>query len=565
MPRPTRILYSLVLIFALALPGSIRAQDAAPRVKITLQSANQVLADLKLLSDLTTRTEQKQWQNIKDIIETFLFGIDRKKPIGFSVIFNGAEEELGFAIPISDFKEFVDDNLGGFGIDVRKFAAGRYRLIDNKKTIAYMRYQKRYATIEENRARINAVFSAVKAQAALAAKKHSLSVTIKNKAGGVAARRKSFGLIRKNLMAAVKIRKNETAEELALRKDVLDFQLGEAERFVSESESLAMGFRLDHKTKQATLDIDLAALPDTELDKSIRGLGVTPSHFASVPRHKASILSLRVNHPLDTFRRASLQLVLAATQKAAQAEISRTPSVTDAQKAASTKALNSLVAVVKTTLAKGLLDGFVQVRPAEGGTNVLVAGIRTDQGKPIRDALAALPKSTVPTDVDLDTQEISGVSIHVVTVPAKLKGDFAAIFGDEKTLLIGTSDKAAWCAAGPGALEALKAAITAQAKPAPNPAPNPAPDKDKAKASPLVVDLAITVGPWIKALHRRMGTEGDVEDRKLAIKAFAQGQDTVTLQLRREGNRVVGHTTLGTGILRFLGKKMAQFSKENFE
>jgi len=37
------------------------------------------------------------------------------------------------------------------------------------------------------------------------------------------------------------------------------------------------------------------------------------------------------------------------------------------------------------------------------------------------------------------------------------------------------------------------------------------------------------------------------------------------LQLRREGNRVVGHTTLGTGILRFLGKKMAQFSKDNFE
>ena len=28
--------------------------------------------------------------------------------------------------------------------------------------------------------------------------------------------------------------------------------------------------------------------------------------------------------------------------------------------------------------------------------------------------------------------------------------------------------------------------------------------------------------PWIKALHRRMGTKGDVEDRKLAIKTFAQ-------------------------------------------
>ena len=555
MPRLTRILYSLALVFALALPGTTRAQDAAPKVKITLESANQVLADLKLLSDLTTKTEQKQWNNIEAIIDTFLFGIDKTKPIGVTVTFNGAEEEIGFALPVSNFKEFVRNNLGGFDINTRKIAPGLYRLSEKKKTLAYMRYQKRYVTINNKRALVNAVYVAKKATAALLAKKHSLAATIRNKAGGEAARRKSFGLIRKNLIAAVKARKNESAEELALRREVLGFQLGEAERFVAESESLDLGFRVDPKTKQATLDIDLAAIPDSELDKSIRGLAVTPSHFANVPRDKASILAFRVHHPLDKFRRASLQLVLAATHKATQAEISRTPSVTDAQKAASTKALNSLVAVVQTTLAKGLLDGFVQVRPAQGGANVLVAGIRTDQGQQIRNALKAIPQSTVPTDVDLNSEEISGISIHVVTVPAKLKGDFAAIFGNEKTLLIGTSNNAAWCAAGPGALKALKDAITAQAKPAPN----------KDKASPLVVDLAITVGPWIKALHRRMGTKGDVEDRKLAIKAFAQGQDTVTLQLRREGNRVVGHTTLGTGILRFLGKKMAQFSKENFE
>jgi len=558
VPRPTRILYSLALVFAFALPGSVRAQDAAPRVKITLKSANQVLADLKLLSDLTTKTEQKQWKDIKGIILTFLFGIDQKKPVGVTVFFNGADEDIGFALPISDFKNFVNNNIGGFGINTKKIGIGLYRLSEKRDTLAYMRYQKRYATIDPKRARVNAVFAAAKVTAALLAKNHSMAATIKNKAGREAARRKSFGLIRKNLMASVKIRKNETAEELALRNEVLDFQLGEAERFLAESESLALGFGLDPETKQATLDIDLAALPDTELDKSIRGLGVTPSHFANVPRDKASILALRVNHPLDKFRRANLQLVLAAAQKATQANIARTASVTDAQKAASTKALNSIVAVVKTTLATGLLDGFIEVRPVKGGTNVMVAGIRTDKGKQIRDALAALPKSTIPIDVDLDSEQIGGISIHVVTVPAKLKQDFASIFGDEETMLVGTSDAAAWCAAGPGALKALKDAITAQAK-------APAPAKAKAKANPLVVDLSITAGPWIKALHRRMGTEGEVEDRKLAIKAFATGQDTVELQLRREGNRVVGHTTLGTGILRFLGKKMAQFSKENFQ
>ena len=183
----------------------------------------------------------------------------------------------------------------------------------------------------------------------------------------------------------------------------------------------------------------------------------------------------------------------------------------------------------------------------------MVAGIRTVEGERLRAALAAVPNSTIATDVSLDSTKAGDVTIHQLTVPADLHADFAAMFGDSQTILVGTSADAAWCAAGPGAIDALKAAIASRT------------DSANAKVDPVFVDLAIKVGPWLKVLDNPLGSAEPSATRKMALKAFAQGKDTVELQLRREGTRVLGRTTLGTGILRFFGKEMAEFSKENFE
>lgn len=551
VPRPTLILTTLVLLLALASPRRANAQDTAPKVTAVLHSADRLLEDLKLLSDLTTTTEKKQWDNISGIIETFLFGIDTRKPIGVEVLLGGEEEEYRFALPVANLKEFIDENLGGFEINSRKIGTGLYRLSENKDTLGYMRHRKGYAAISESRAALNGVVDPVARAATLAPRKHSVGGLIKNKPEGQDARRTAFEPIRNNLQSAVKTRKNETPTELALRKELLAYELGEAERFVVESESLALGFRIDPKTQQAVLDLDLSAIDGTSLDKSIGGLSKTPSHFASVPKPEGSILSFRIHHPLDEFRKTSLQAVLAATRNAIQGDITRTASTTDEQKAASTKVLDTIVATVQSSLQKGILDAFVEVSPVEGGHNVLVAAIRTVQGDRLRTALVAIPGSTLATDVKLDVAKAGDVAIHELTIPASFHDDFAKIFGPNKTILIGTSADAAWCAAGPGALQALQAAISAQAKPA--------------VASPIFVDLSVTAGPWLQAYDSRMGTKGEAADRKLAITAFKSGQDTIAFQLRRDKTRVLGQVTLGTGILRFLGKKMAQFSKENLE
>ena len=200
-----------------------------------------------------------------------------------------------------------------------------------------------------------------------------------------------------------------------------------------------------------------------------------------------------------------------------------------------------------------MLAGLREGLRGTGGANGIVAGIRTVEGDRLRAALAAVPDSTVATSVTLDSTETAGVTIHEVAVPEDLQADFAVLFGDTRTVLVGPSAAAAWCAAGPGALAALKAAIASHSTPT------------DAQPDPVFGELSVKGGAGLRVLDSQLGADEGAADRKLALKAFAQGKDTLQLQLRRDGKRVMGRTTLGTGILRFLGKKMAEFSKENFE
>ena len=554
MSRPIRLLaFGLTLSFLFSQVAEIQAQNSSPQINVVLQSADKALADLKLLSDLTTKTEQKQWENIHDIIQTFLFGVDTKRPATLSILLDQKEERYRGTIPISNFKEFQAENLGGFEIKTRKLATSLYRLGDKTGTLGYLRYKSRNAAIATERRDVTKVVAPAKQMASLLAKNYLLAASIRNRATGQAARRKAIATIRTNLVTAMAQKKDETPEDFALRKQLLLYVMQEAERFFVESSALTMGLTIDHTAKQARVDLDLGSLPDTTLSGSIQQLSAESSHFASVSPPDDAILSARINHPLDQLRRTGLQAVLDASRTAIKKDIQENSTATDSQKAASTKLLEIILAVIQSGLQKGILDGFIDVHPAANDNHTLVAGIRTIDGTRLQQALAVLPDSTLKLSVKIDVEKSEDVTVHSVSVPARFHDDFKVLFGDSNTIFVGTSDNAAWCAAGPGALKALRSAIAAQKETRDGP------------VNPVFVDLAVKVGPWLKIIDQHLGTKGEAADRKLALAAFKQGGDTLQLQLKRTEETVKGQTTLGTGILRFLGKKMAEFSKENFE
>ena len=87
MPRFVPVL--LLSLLPALLPADATAQDTSPSVTVVLSAPAELLADLKFLLDLAPEKERAQWENVKEVLETFLFGIDPTKPIGVEVLLGG--------------------------------------------------------------------------------------------------------------------------------------------------------------------------------------------------------------------------------------------------------------------------------------------------------------------------------------------------------------------------------------------------------------------------------------------------------------------------------------------
>ena len=118
-------------------------------------------------------------------------------------------------------------------------------------------------------------------------------------------------------------------------------------------------------------------------------------------------------------------------------------------------------------------------------------------------------------------------------------------------------------AAGKDGLETLKSTITAVGEPA---------------ANPVVLRIDGNLLPWAKRIDATAKAEKTGvltadeeklrrEHARIRERALASlvTEDDFSLVISTEGSMWVGEFTSNTGLLRFVGKMMTAFSKENFE
>ena len=159
-----------------------------------------------------------------------------------------------------------------------------------------------------------------------------------------------------------------------------------------------------------------------------------------------------------------------------------------------------------------------------------------------------------PTAVEL--------AIHKVKVPAVGQSDFQNLFGEDVTLLVAGTSNGVYYAAGPGAEDRLRKAVAETGE-------------DESKNDGTFIEIRAKLGPWLEYLKERRERREEGQDlskltkeeqsarkeraeiRDMAIKAFAQGQDTIHMQLKSDQKKVTGLTTYAEGILRFVGRAIA--------
>lgn len=561
----------------------------APEIHAALNSGNELMADLKFLSELAGPQGVRGWKLLESFLAEIFGGADTAKPAIFDVLLTptGTEVRAHFPLQVVPGKPLGEKflrNLKGIGIDNKKLVSNFYQLGGGAKAIpgaAYNGFLRilpapvNYSSIANKRETLPpnlADPTANKVVIALLAKKFDVGMLLKNDKtdeASIKARRADFQKFRDELLAGLKQLPETKTEVFAVQKSLLEHNLNELDRFIAESAELSLGWTTDAPKKEARLDFELDAIPNSDLDLSAKLLGQAPSMFSGVPRSENAIFSGRIHFPLDGLRKAAAigGVPLLRAQSNAQIEGSKT--ATAEQKAAMKTAAKLWYDILQDGANEGVLDGLVEVSQAAGEKANLVFGIKAKDGTAVKGILEQIPQMDAAYKVQFDVDKAGDYAIHAVTLPESDE-DLELLFGKGAPAYVAAGPKAFWLAIGPKSLDALKKAIADSAQP-------------NAALANNFLTLYYRVSPWLELVDtRRTRLDAKPSDvkltdveaknmkertahRKLALEVLKEGKDSVETKLEARNGRVSGSTRFDEGILKYIGAETAKFSNDTLK
>lgn len=547
-------------VSAATIPGPLAAQQPSDRVSTVVESADELYRQLDYAMNLTTPQEQGQTKNLKEHFDVFLIGVSRQQPGRMDLVIDQRPFRYQLAVPVQDLPNFRANNLVPLGLDNRQIARTLYRF-HNKVWNGFMRFDPAtsYATFGELAADVPPTLPDPRLAIQPVLKRGydaAFDLETDNPAPAAQQQRRDFFNqpqgVRDTMLSALVQGQNETADQFALRKLTVEHQLDELERLYAEATQAQLGWTLDPQQQQGRFELAVTPIPETELANMVAALGEESSRFAGIPRSEAPVLSARINHPLDAMRQDNFRETWTMLANIAKKDIAADNERNADQKKASNTLVDRIFDLLDANLRAGLAEGFAEVWP-EGERHTGVAAMRSTDGTKAADIIQDLPATRTGRQAQLDVDKHGDVRIHEIQITEADHPGYREFFGDNK-LYVGSSPEVVWFAAGPRAIEALKTAIDQAGQPAGDRPIEPA------------VQMFVRLRPWVELIHKRIGMGGDPQRekwRRLALEAFEPGDDVIELTINRKEANLGGQMIVQPGLLRYIGKMFADFSREN--
>ncbi|MCA9089299.1 MAG: hypothetical protein KDA90_11790 [Planctomycetaceae bacterium] len=589
----------LVLLFGSA-HAALGDEPSPTRLVLGLSSADDLIGELEFMIAKLADKKASWEDNVFPNIEIFLEGVDPARAVRFDALFddaNGYRTEP--IIPIANLSDFLNNNLDPIGISPRRDRRDRnlYELSGSvfEGWLRSLSGDDAYAVISKIRSDIPAEMPHPSDRHKSLVDAGNLAFAqLLNGAEDAEERRKSFKKFRVNFSDGIQKRTDETAEAFELRRVWAEQQMDQLEQWFVECSEVKLGLKVDQEKKVSTADVRFAALPETELFKSIEGVSAQGSRFSVIESPENSVIDLRTNWPYDSAVRARLREVYKLAKPVAEQAI-RKDDVSDKVKDARVEFSNQLVAVLDESVDIGGLDLVLNVAPSGDYHNILVA-VRCKGQESLTAALKQLPIAEEKWTLKENAAEVEGVAIHELVIAEDLTPAVEKFYGKSGIIYLGVGPDAFWLAGGEGAKERLQASIK-KVKSA-----------DAAKPSQELVKLHIQALPLVQSMHDMSKEEGGFnlleelrkrglmpsqnkdtapdgktgeESRKektkqrtqqlanfdwqsTAIETLKKQDGQFDLVLRRsEAGVVTGSASSTEGILRTIGALIAKFADEN--
>lgn len=580
-----------------------------PVITVAIPGADALFEDLKLAFDLAG--DEKGYKTLKETIEVFLVGVETDKPSGLRLYSSGGDLQYVLSLPVSGAADFKALLLNMWDLDLKTTpppTPSQIRQVPN----AVQGAAKKLMLAKDERMMFN-IFDGFLRFEAGAGQVHvgKELADVRNAKGGLSAdflkgrdlavlidgavqtpdeRRAAFAKAKKEILGGVTKGEKEEEAAFALRKALTEQQMAEIERFFADSEKIEIGWTTSAQQKNAKMAIDLSAVAGTSLEQSIQLLGQTPDEFAGISADGAALKGT-MNFPLDEMRKESLKTVSKLARDDLKQKLDVDEKLSKDQKQVDKDLVDLIFDVVDDIGTSGIFNGFARVWSNGNATLTLTGGVKVPNGSNFVKILQTFAERGGGIKVELKADTEGDVEIHKLSL-GDLQKDYPELLDKDGVVYVGTSAGAVWFAAGDKALDRLKQGIQEAKKTGPQPGPAgelqaqlyplmevfdkvrtrqkpPAPPKvkvvEKKTGDKKAADKkgAVEKKPEGESRERAVGMLADLQLRKLALEAFKDGKDTLSLSLKREGKSVMLNLELDEAIIRLVGKAFSKFVKDN--
>lgn len=578
-----RIHFAIVLVLAARFPAIVDAQEAHhPEITIAHPGVAGLKADLEKLLSYTTPQEREQLQNVIDFVDLFAFGLDPDRPIRVDMLTgvtptpyvvsaaykNDPELAEANAKPEDQLMENLDSNY-----ITRKVADNLFELLPPDqgwlRLIPGMQSAILVLTTEEDHALLKQLIQKMADPLATSTSilegGGNIGIGLQNKAltaEDQTKRAESFSEIRALRLDAIQKRPSESATAYDLRKGFVDNQLDELQRLLVEGLNLKAVAFLNSSDDTAAIRFSGEAIPETSLDKSIRLFHQNKDRFASIAPLEDSVLSGRMNHPVDELRQKNAAVTRELMRKDIEDRIAKAAKLNDVQKKAAQQLFDEISTLVLDGLNSGYVNGFIESKLDDQGKFVTVGAVSSVNGQRLNDTLKLVSQTGEGNTFESGVAKVGDIDIHRIKLSSGFVELFDRIVGDEQEFYIGVSSDVTWFATGTDSLELLKKTAEGLKQPE---------DTD------VIIKVDAHLLPWVRHWEKVAKEKPEptaVEDKQpwrdrirrlgQAVESY-RDKDDLHIDMKAENGKLSGEIQFNTGTLRFVGKLISTFSKENFE
>ena len=564
------------------------AADEPPevRVQIALKSADEILGDLQTVVGRLAGESDAYEELIYPNLDIFLVGVDTGRTIRFDLIQpSEGESRLNMAIPLSDTKDFLRDNIEPIGIDYKRRSDSYYEL-DGDVYEGYLRIVDGYAVIAKKPYRGDAaegMESPAAADSRLFARPADMAILI-DAASGTAKQRRAVAEAKGQSRVEQLVRRDdETEAAFELRRTMAANRAEQLPKILGGLKRMLLGYETVASSGTGRSHLIVEAEEDTELRELIEGVGTQSFLFAGVPTDEDPIYTGRLAWPMTQARKDRWTETIEASRAVAANQLdTQDPPVSEERRAAQGELTDAVYDFLKANVDQPLLGVFAEVRKADGKTYSAAGGVQSVDGTALVAVLEKIPAAIEGAKLEpgIETFAAGGdtdVTLHRLTMPS-MSQPLQDFFGGD-SVTVGTASNAVYVAGGPDGVALLKRSI----------------ETLEPAETPSVLTLRAHLGPMARLLdsvmtrrdisliqfmqqrrEERLETRKDAAEarrlqvtdpaawREAALEALlGKPDDVLTVDLKKVEDRLEGETTLGTSILAAVGELIAKFAKEN--